>query len=115
MVTSQDSASLKVLRSVYQSETFQLLQGEVVTTEEYSLIKRVSTPKDGPQEIKPYVPRTFYPVADSTEDCVILIWAHPDNVDEVMDRVFFSNLLLYISDVHEKKVSLSPFQIMPTQ
>lgn len=87
----------------------------MVTTEEYSLIKRVSTPKDGPQEIKPYLPHTFYPVADSTEDSVILIWAHPDNVDEVMDRVFFSNLLMYVSDVHEKKVSLSPFQIMLTQ
>jgi hypothetical protein len=45
----------------------------------------------------------------------MLIWAHPDNVDEVMDRVFFTNLLAYVSDVHEKKTSLNPFQIMLTQ
>jgi hypothetical protein len=45
----------------------------------------------------------------------MLMWAHPDNVDEMMDRVFFTSLLMYNSDVHEKKVSLNPFQIMLTQ
>jgi len=33
----------------------------------------------------------------------------------MMDRVFFTNLLMYVSDVYEKKVSLNPFQIMLTQ
>ena len=52
---------------------------------------------------------------DSPEDTILLVWAHPDDVDEMMDRVFFTNLLMYVSDVHEKKVSLNPFQIMLTQ
>ena len=46
---------------------------------------------------------------------ILLVFAHPDDVDEVMDRVFFTNLLRYASDVYEKKVSLNPFQIMLTQ
>lgn len=98
-----------------QSETFQVLQGKVATFEGYSVTERVSTPEDGPHEIKPWVPHTFHPVADSTEDCIMLVWAHPDDVDEVMDRVFFTNLLMYVSDVHEKKASLNPLQIMLTQ
>ena len=52
---------------------------------------------------------------DSPEDTTLLVWAHPDNTDEMMDRVFFKNLLMYVSDVHEKKVGLNPFQIMLTQ
>jgi len=55
------------------------------------------------------------PITESTEDAITLMWAHPDNVDEMMDRVFFANLLIYHSDVHEKRVSLNPFQIMLTQ
>ncbi|KFY75677.1 hypothetical protein V499_04351 [Pseudogymnoascus sp. VKM F-103] len=98
-----------------QSENFQVLQGKIGTIETYSLIKHISTPEDGPHEIEPYVPHTFYPVADSDEDCVMLMWANPDNVHDVMDRVFFTNLLLYISDVHEKKATLNPFQIMLMQ
>jgi hypothetical protein len=98
-----------------QSETFQVIQGKIGTIREYSVTKEVHTPEDGPCEIKPYIPHTFHPIADSTEDCIILVWAHPDNVDMVMDRVFFTNLLMYVSDVHEKKVSLNPFQIMLTQ
>jgi len=84
-------------------------------TEGYSVTKRVYTPEDGSHEIKPWVPHTFHPFAENTEDAILLMWAHPDNMDEVMDRVFFTNLLRYISDVHEKKASLNPFQIMLTQ
>lgn len=61
------------------------------------------------------MPHTFWPVPDSTEDMVLLVWAHPDNVNEAMDRVFFTNLLAYVSDVYEKKVAMNPFQIMLTQ
>ena len=54
-------------------------------------------------------------MSNSPEDTILLVWTHPDDVDEMMDRVFFTNLLMYVSDVHEKKVSLNPFQIMLTQ
>ncbi|KFY77714.1 hypothetical protein V499_02962 [Pseudogymnoascus sp. VKM F-103] len=98
-----------------QSETFQVLQGQVATVEGWSVTTKVYTREDGPHEIKPWVPHSFNPVSDSPEDTVLLVWAHPDDVDEMMDRVFFTNLLMYVSDVHEKKVSLNPFQIMLTQ
>ncbi|KFY49255.1 hypothetical protein V495_00636 [Pseudogymnoascus sp. VKM F-4514 (FW-929)] len=98
-----------------QSETFQVLQGQVATVEGWSVATTVYTREDGPHEIKPWVPHSFNPVPDSPEDTVVLVWAHPDDVDEMMDRVFFTNLLMYVSDVHEKKVSLNPFQIMLTQ
>ena len=32
------------------------------------------------------------PVVESTEDAIMVIWAHLDNVDEMMDRVFFHEL-----------------------
>ena len=32
-----------------------------------------------------------------------------------MDRVFFTNLLRYVSDVHEKKVGLDVLQVMLMQ
>ena len=83
--------------------------------EGYSVTKRIQTPKDGPHEIKPWVPHTFHPVPESTEDTIILMWAHPDDVDEIMDRIFFTNLLMYASDVAEGKVSLNPLQIMLIQ
>ena len=81
----------------------------------YSVTKKVYTPEDGPLEIKPWVPHSFHPLEESTEDTIFLSWAHPDNTDGIMDRVFFTNFLLYHSDVFEKKVSLNPFQIMLTQ
>ncbi|GAM41091.1 hypothetical protein TCE0_041f13952 [Talaromyces pinophilus] len=98
-----------------QSETFEVLQGKIATVEGWSVTKRIWTPEDEQHEIKPWVPHSFQPVPDSTEDTIILVWAHPEDVDEMMDRVFFKNLLMYVSDVHEKKVSLNPFQIMLTQ
>jgi hypothetical protein len=98
-----------------QSETFEVLQGKIATVEGWSVTKRIWTPEDEQHEIKPWVPHSFQPVPDSNEDSIILVWAHPEGVDEMMDRVFFKNLLMYVSDVHEKKVSLNPFQIMLTQ
>jgi hypothetical protein len=75
----------------------------------------VHTREDGPREIKPWVPHSFNPVPESPEDTIILVWAHPEDVDEMMDRVFFTNLLRYVSDVHEKKTSMNLFQIMLLQ
>lgn len=79
------------------------------------MTRRVWTRDDESHEIKPWVPHSFQPVADSPEDTIMLVWAHPENADEMMDRVFFKNLLMYVSDVHEKKVSMNPLQIMLTQ
>ena len=92
-----------------------MIQGKVALIEGYSLTARVYTPEDGEHEIKPWTPHRFHSYADSTEDCIFLVWAHPDDVDELMDRVFFTNMLTYVSDVHEKKVSMNPFQIMLIQ
>ncbi|KAE8548872.1 hypothetical protein EYB25_009255 [Talaromyces marneffei] len=91
-------------------------QGQVSTVKGWSATKRAWTRGDGGHEIKRWVPHSFQPVPDSPEDTIILVWAHPGDVDEMMDRVFFKNLLLmYVSDVHEKKVTLNPFQIMLLQ
>ena len=83
--------------------------------EGWSVTTTVYTREDGPHEIKPCVPHSFNTVPGSPEDTILLVFAHPDDVDEVMDRVFFTNLLKYASDVYEKKVSLNPFQIMLLQ
>lgn len=98
-----------------QSETFQVLQGQIATVEGFSVTNRVHTREDGPREIKPWVPHSFNPVPESPEDTIVLVWAHPEDVDEMMDRVFFTNLLRYVSDVHEKKTSMNLFQIMLLQ
>ncbi|KIM96174.1 hypothetical protein OIDMADRAFT_33556 [Oidiodendron maius Zn] len=81
----------------------------------FSSCDQVLTAVDGPHEIPPWLPHTFWPAPSSTEDTVFLLWAHPDNVHQAMDRIFFTNLLLYFSDIHEKRVSLNPFQIMLMQ
>jgi len=98
-----------------QSETFQILTGRVGTTLDYSLTDTIWTPADTPHEILPWQPHSFWPVPDSTEDAVLLIWAHPSNPPEAMDRVFFTNLLRYVSDVHEKEVGLDVLQVMLMQ
>lgn len=65
--------------------------------------------------VKPWVPHSFNPVPNSPEDTILLVSAERSNADDIMDRVFFTNLLKYASDVYEKKVSLNPFQIMLLQ
>jgi hypothetical protein len=42
---------------------------------------------------------------------VLLVWAHPSDVDEKMDRLFFQNLLMYISDIREKKKGMDVLQL----
>lgn len=92
-----------------------MLQGKIGTTLEYAYKDRIFTPFDGPYRINTWVPHTFWPVPDSTEDCVMLVWAHPSNVPEPMDWLFFSNLLGYVSEASEKKMSMDPFQVMYMQ
>jgi hypothetical protein len=98
-----------------QSETFQILAGRVGTTLGYPLTDTIWTPTDPPHKIPPWQPHSFWPVPDSTEDAVLLVWAHPSNPPEAMDRVFFTNILRYVSDVHEKKVGLDVLQVMLMQ
>jgi hypothetical protein len=98
-----------------QSETSQVLAGRVGTTNGYSLTDTIWTPADPPHEIPPWQPHSFWPVTDNTEDSVILVWAHPSGTPDAMDRLFFTNLLRYISDVHERKLSMDVLQLMMTQ
>jgi hypothetical protein len=93
----------------------------VGTTTTYDLVDTIHTPETTneahPYEITPMTPHTFWPDPSATEDTTFLIWAHPnpDDMDERMDRLFFQNLLKYISDVAEKKEPLSILQIMLMQ
>lgn len=76
---------------------------------------RIFTPSDPPYTIETWVPHSFWPVPDSTEDSVTLIWAHPTDCPQPMDWLFFANLLCYVSDVAEKKAGMDLLQIMLTQ
>lgn len=98
-----------------QSETSQVLAGRIATTNGYSLADNIWTPADPPQEIPPWQPHSFWPVPDSSEDAVFLVWAHPTGTPDAMDRLFFTNLLRYISDVYEGKVGMDVLQVMATQ
>jgi hypothetical protein len=85
------------------------------STRGYDVRDHIITPEDGVQVLQTWVPHSFFPVPDVGEDTIIMIWAHPDGTQEDMDEIFFRNLLLYISDVSEKKATLDPLQIMLTQ
>ncbi|KAF2451164.1 hypothetical protein P171DRAFT_467812 [Karstenula rhodostoma CBS 690.94] len=52
---------------------------------------------------------------NAMEDTSFYMWAHPEAVPEPMDRLFFQSLLGFLSDVHEKKESMSILQIMVNQ
>ncbi|KAK7900711.1 hypothetical protein LTR67_002995 [Exophiala xenobiotica] len=92
-----------------QSETFHVVCGSIGTTTTYSAIDTIHTPPDTttttgaakPHEIAPWVPHSFWPDPNASQDTTILVWAHPnpDDMDEKMDRLFFQNLLMYVSDV----------------
>lgn len=98
-----------------------MLSGEVGTTSGYDLVNTILTPQNTsiaePFLIAPYLPHTVWPSPDAKEDSVLLVWAHPnpDDLDERMDRLFFQNLLMYVSDVAEGKEKLDVAQIMLTQ
>jgi len=92
-----------------------MLQGKVGTTTGWDCKDEIWEPREALYAIPPWMPHRFWPVPDSTEDCVLICWAHPNDKDSKMDHIFFKNLLMYVSDVSEKKASMDPFQIMLTQ
>ncbi|KIX98941.1 uncharacterized protein Z520_05402 [Fonsecaea multimorphosa CBS 102226] len=98
-----------------------MLSGEVCTTTTYSQIDNVHTPQNTPRErphhIEPWMPHRFWPSPNAKEDTTFLVWAHPnpDDMDDKMDRLFFQNLLMYVSDISEGKEQISLLQIMLTQ
>ncbi|KAK5456385.1 hypothetical protein LTR20_009326 [Exophiala xenobiotica] len=108
-----------------QSETFSVVRGSIGTTTTYSAIDTIHTHPDTtttgaatkPHEIAPWVPHSFWPDPNASQDTTILVRAHPnpDDMDEKMDRLFFQNLLMYVSDVAEGKEKLSVLQVMLTQ
>lgn len=57
----------------------------------------------------------FWPSPEAEEDSVLYVMAHPTGTKEPMDRLFFENLLIYLSEVTEKKASLSLLQVMSMQ
>ncbi|KEF63752.1 uncharacterized protein A1O9_01730 [Exophiala aquamarina CBS 119918] len=104
-----------------QSESLAVLSGQVGTTTTYDLVDTIHTPQNTgeatPYEITPMRPHTFWPHPDATEDTTFLLWAHPspDDMDQKMDRLFFQNLLLYLSDISNGKEQMSILQIMLMQ
>ena len=58
---------------------------------------------------------SFFPCAEATEDSTMYMWAHPEAVPDPMDRLFFQSLLGLLSDVYEKKESMSVLQVMVNQ
>ncbi|KAL1601077.1 hypothetical protein SLS59_005746 [Nothophoma quercina] len=97
-----------------QSETFLVTKGTVGTTTSYELTDRAWSKGMEPFEIKPWTPHKFWPHPEAQEDTVLYLWAHPD-VDEKMDRLFFENLLMYVSDASEGKGRLDLVQMLVTQ
>jgi hypothetical protein len=98
-----------------QLESFSVLSGEIGTTLDYSCIDTIHTPQsnppDKPHHIDKWMPHRFWPSPTAKEDSVLLVWAHPSDVDEKMDRLFFQNLLMYISDVSENKRGMDVLQL----
>ena len=92
-----------------------MLSGKVGTTQTYDVVDRIWTAANAPHEITPWTPHNFWPCADTEEDTTFLVWAHPENVPEPMDWLFFQNLLRLISDISEGKRRPNPFQIMLSQ
>ncbi|KAI9739841.1 MAG: hypothetical protein M1818_004897 [Claussenomyces sp. TS43310] len=98
-----------------QSESFTVLSGSVGTTHTWSATDHIWTPADGIVTIEPWKPHTFWADGNATEDTTILLWAHPDGTEDDMDRAFFHNILFYVSDLHEGKAKMDPFQLMLMQ
>lgn len=74
-----------------------MVRGSIGTTTTYSAIDTIHTPDTtgaaNPHEIDPWVPHSFWPDPNASQDTTILVWAHPnpDDMDEKMDRLFFQN------------------------
>jgi hypothetical protein len=98
-----------------------VLSGEVGTSTTWDDVDTIHTPQNtgvsNPHHIPPWIPHRFWPSPNATEDTTILVWAHPNpkDMDDKMDRYFFTCLLRYISDVSEKKEQLSLLKVMLIQ
>ncbi|KAJ4352544.1 uncharacterized protein N0V89_007893 [Didymosphaeria variabile] len=98
-----------------QWESFLMAKGKICTTSTYEAKEATHSRGDAVHHIAPYMPHSFHPCADATEDSTMYMWAHPEAVPDPMDRLFFQSLLGFLSDVHEKKASMSILQIMVNQ
>ena len=98
-----------------QSESFLIAQGKIGTTESWSATDHIWTKESGVREITPWLPHTFFPVADSTEDAIFYIWAHPESVDDPMDWLFFRNILMLVDDMMSGKRKMNPLQLFLMQ
>jgi len=69
--------------------------------------------------VEPWTPHQFWPIADAGEDTVVYFVVHPNGVPEPMDWLFFSNILMLVSDMADDKTGMGPLgtmlQIMVTQ
>lgn len=98
-----------------------MVSGEVGTTTTYGTVDTIHTPQNTPEsrphQIPPWHPHRFWPSPSATEDSTLIVWAHPnpDDMDDKMDRLFFQNVLMYVSDVAEEKEKLSVPQAMLMQ
>ncbi|KAM0814230.1 putative Cupin type-1 domain-containing protein [Seiridium cardinale] len=108
-----------------QTESFTVLSGCVGTTAtpgngaigpaKDQLHIRETTARQ-PHDIEPWTPHTFWPVSDTDEDTVLLLWATPEGpFPPMMDRAFFATLLRYLSDVSDNKVAMDIPQVMLNQ
>ncbi|KAH8600766.1 hypothetical protein B0O99DRAFT_589656 [Bisporella sp. PMI_857] len=105
-----------------QSETFVVLSGKIGTTSsptpgQISKVRdQIHVPGEKPHEMVPWTPHTFWPVADAEEDSTMIMWATPDGkYPPMMDAAFFTTILLYLSDVNDKKVPMDIGQVLLTQ
>lgn len=97
-----------------QAETFFVTKGIIGTTLGYSATDQAW--KAGTHhEIAPWTPHCFWPHLHATEDSTMYVWAHPDAGSDSMDRLFFENLLKYVSDASEGKTKLDLVQVMVMQ
>ncbi|KAF2027518.1 hypothetical protein EK21DRAFT_71764 [Setomelanomma holmii] len=100
-----------------QSESFFVGQGEVGTTSGWDARDEKWTAEKSVHEIVAWEPhrKDHKLVGEKYLDEDSIAQAHPDGVPEPMDRLFFENLLRYLSDVTEEKATLSLIQVMLMQ
>ncbi|KAK5119002.1 hypothetical protein LTR62_000213 [Meristemomyces frigidus] len=85
-----------------QSESFVVLSGRIGHTEGYDLIDHIFTPKDGVNEIRPWLPHNFWPDPTCTDtDTVVVVWAHPEATPSPIHINFFESLFTLLSAKYE--------------
>lgn len=100
-----------------QTETFKILRGNLGVSLGYDRVDHILGPEDEAFDIIPMVPHFPYPVVrdGDDEDIVVLLWAHPGEVDNPMDDLFFEHLFRYLSRCHESGTMPSLLQVMLMQ